>query len=128
MDGFVFAGAHKVFHLHLLKLARAKDEISGRHFVAKRFANLRYTERKFASAGGQHVKKVDEDALRRFRTQIDQRRRIIFGCRTDVRLKHQVERSWLGQVCRTAVWTLSLCRVCRHEAESCIRDNQPADR
>ncbi len=35
MSLFVLARSHKVFHLHLLKFARAKNEITGRDFVAK---------------------------------------------------------------------------------------------
>src|SRR5256885_5751105 len=34
--GFVFAWFDEIFHLHLLELARAKDKIAGRDFVAKR--------------------------------------------------------------------------------------------
>src|SRR2546423_13383134 len=49
--GFVFARFDKVFHLHLFELARAKYEVAGRDFVAKRFADLRDTEGKFAPAG-----------------------------------------------------------------------------
>src|SRR5437868_4754552 len=49
--GFIFAGLNEIFHLHLLELARAKDEIAGRHFVAKRLADLRDAERELAAAG-----------------------------------------------------------------------------
>src|SRR5712691_12480347 len=47
----IFAGTDEVFHLHLFKFARAKDEVAWRDFVAKRFAHLRHTERKSAAAG-----------------------------------------------------------------------------
>ena len=78
MSSFVFAGFDEVLHLHLLELARAKDEVTGRDFVAKRFADLCDAERQFATAGVQHVKKIDEDALRGFGTKINQRGRILF--------------------------------------------------
>src|SRR5882672_1657504 len=65
MRPLVFAGTDEVFHLHLLELARAENEVAGSDFVAKRFANLRDAERKFAPAGRQHVEKINEDALRR---------------------------------------------------------------
>ena len=96
MNRFIFARPDKVFHLHLFKLARAKDEVAGRHFVAKRLANLGHTERKFAPAGGQHVQKVDEDALRGFGAQIDQRRGVVFRSGANVRAKHQVKWPWFG--------------------------------
>ena len=65
---FVLARSHKVFHFHLLELARTKNEIAGRDFVAKRFPDLRDAERQFSPAGVQDVEKVYEDALRGFRT------------------------------------------------------------
>src|SRR5437870_3725228 len=68
MGLLVLSRAHKVLHLHLLELARAKDEVTGRDFVTKRFPDLGDTEGKFAPAGVKQVEKVYEDALRGFRT------------------------------------------------------------
>src|SRR5437899_1257520 len=42
---FIFARPDEIFHLHLLELARAKDEVAGRYFVAKRLSNLGHTKR-----------------------------------------------------------------------------------
>src|ERR1700687_3008626 len=89
---FVFAGANEVFHLHLFELAGAKNEIARGYFVAKRFADLRHAERKFAPAGIEHVKKVYEDALRGFWTKIDECVLVVFRSSADVRAKHEVER------------------------------------
>src|SRR5258707_6734074 len=91
MGLFIFARAHKILHLHLLELARAKNEIARGHFVAKRLADLRDTERQFAPAGVEHVMEVYKDALRSFRTKIDERIGIVLGRRANVSLEHQVE-------------------------------------
>src|SRR5437588_6674812 len=98
MSRFVFARSHEIFHLHLLKLARAKNEITGRNFVAKRFADLCDAERKLAPAGVQDVEKVYEDALRGFGTKIDERLRIVFCCRADVGAKHEIESAYFSPV------------------------------
>ena len=90
---FIFAGPDEIFHLHLLELARAKDEIAGGDLVAKRFADLRHTEGQFTPAGIQHVEKVYKDALRGFGTQIDERIGVILCRSADVRAKHQIEGS-----------------------------------
>ncbi len=128
MHRLVFTRPHKVFHLHLLKLARAENEIPGRHFVAKRLPNLRYTEREFAPAGGQHVEEINENALGRFRTQIDQGRQIVLGRGAHVCLKHQVKRPWVGQIFRTAIWTFSIVEFVGAKSRRCIHDNRPVDR
>src|SRR2546428_5883737 len=67
---FVFARSHEVFHLHLLKLTRAKNEIAWSDFVAKRFADLRHAKGQLAPAGVQYVEKIYEDALCGFGTKI----------------------------------------------------------
>src|SRR5437660_1434126 len=103
---FVLARSHKVFHLHLLELARTKNEIAGRDFVAKRFADLRDAKRKLAPAGVQDVEKVYEDALRGFRTKIDERLRIVFCCRADVGDKHEIESAYFSPVRFSASGTL----------------------
>ncbi len=63
-------GTAKVFDFHLLKFARAKGEIAGRDFVAKRFTDLRDAKRQFLAAGCLHVQEIDENALRCFGAQI----------------------------------------------------------
>src|SRR5438105_15291346 len=95
---FVLARSHKVFHFHLLELARAENEIAGRDFVAKRFADLRNAKRKLAPAGVQVVEKAYEYALGGSGTEIDERRRIVFCCRADVGAKHGLESRYLGPV------------------------------
>src|SRR5574341_885298 len=116
MSGFVFAGFDEVLHLHLFELARAKDEVTGRHFVAKRFADLRDPEGQLAAAGVQHVEEVNEDALRGFGTKIDERLWIIFrGC-TDMCAKHEIERARLSEICRTATRTLPTFKFVRTPA------------
>src|SRR5439155_25771713 len=103
---FVLARSHEVFHLHLLKFARAKNEIAGRDFVAKRFADLRDAERQFAPAGAQDIEKVYEDALRGFGTKIDECFGIIFCCGADVGAKHEVESAYFSPVRFSASGTL----------------------
>jgi hypothetical protein len=98
MRRFVLSGADEVFHLHLFKLTRAKDEITGRDFVAKRFADLGDPEWQLTPAGVEHVKKVYEDALRSFGTKIDQRVRVVFRGGADVRFEHQIERPGFGDI------------------------------
>jgi len=58
----------EILHLHLLKLARAEDEVARRDLVAERLANLRNAERQLHAAGVDHVLEIDEHALRRFGT------------------------------------------------------------
>src|SRR5712692_12007482 len=99
---FVFAGPHEIFHLHMLELARAKDEVAGRDFVAKRLADLRHAERQFAPAGVQNIEKVYEDALRGFGTEISQGIRIVFRHSSQSSLEHSVERARFGPVVATA--------------------------
>src|SRR5260370_32129833 len=90
---------NKVFHFHLLKLARGQDEISGRNLVAKRLANLRNPKGNLSSHGVLHIQKVDEDALRRLRPQIRKRCWIVFICDGPKSCtKHHVERPWVGEI------------------------------
>src|SRR5437762_12438665 len=94
MSRFVFARSHEIFHLHLLKLARAENEITGRNFVAKRFADLRDAKRQLASTGVQDVEKIYEDALRGFRTKIDECFGIVLCSCPDVRANHKIESAY----------------------------------
>src|SRR5438876_10615816 len=93
MRFLVVSGSDELFHLHLFKFARPKNEVAGRDLIAKRLANLSDAKGKLAPAGSQHIQKIDEYPLGRFRTKINKRRRIVFGGRADMRLKHQVERA-----------------------------------
>ena len=63
-------GRHEEFHLHLLELTRAEDEVPRGDLVAERLADLRDTERRFLACGRLHVLEVDEDALRGLEAQI----------------------------------------------------------
>src|ERR1044072_4030540 len=83
-------------NLHLLELARAKDEIARRYLVTKSFADLRHAERQFAIRRVEHVLEIDEDALRGFGPQVSQAR-LVFD-RADGRAKHKVELPGLGQI------------------------------
>ena len=87
---------HEELHLHLLELAQAEEEVPGRDLVAERLADLRDAERRLAPRDLEHVLEVDEDALRRLRTQV--RERALALERADVRLEHEVELPRLGQV------------------------------
>src|SRR5215213_9051860 len=109
MRSLVLARTDEVFHLHLLELTRAKDEIAGRHFIAKRFSDLRDAEGKLAPHGRLHVQEIDKDALRRFRSEVSERRRVIFfgGC-TDGRTKHEVKWARVSPFSLAAIWALNL--------------------
>src|SRR5205814_6853824 len=76
-------------NLHLLELARAEDEVAGGDLVAERLADLRDAERQLAPRRLQHVVEVDEDALRRLRTQVRDRRVLLHGPHEG--LEHEVE-------------------------------------
>src|SRR5687767_11977198 len=116
MYRLVFAGSYEVFHLHLLKLACAKDEIPRCDFVPKRLSDLCDAKGQFASAGGQHVSEVNKNTLGRFRSQVDQRIWILFCRRAYVSLEHQVEGAWLSQIFRPAVWTFSVIQFVRAQS------------
>ena len=62
-------------------------------FVAKRFANLRDAKGQLAAARRQDVRKVNEDTLRCFRAEIDERSLVIFGRRANVCAKHEIKRA-----------------------------------
>src|SRR5256885_17176521 len=100
MRFLIFTGTNKVFHLHLFKLTRAKDKVARSYFVAKRFSDLCDTKRKLASAGCQHVNKINEDSLGGFGTQVNERRLIFLGCCADMRSEHEVERARIRQIRR----------------------------
>ena len=56
---------------HLLELDGAEDEVSGRNFVAERFAHLRDAEGHFGARRALYVQKVYKLALRRFGAEIN---------------------------------------------------------
>ena len=89
-------GRDEELHLHLLELARAEDEVAGRDLVAERLADLRDAERRLLAAELQDVLEVDEDALRRLRAQVGDRRGLLH--RADDRLEHEVEVARLGEL------------------------------
>ena len=72
MPGLVGAGLDEELHLHLLELAGAEDEVARRDLVAERLADLPDAERRLAARRGQHVRVVDEDALRGLGPQVGQ--------------------------------------------------------
>ena len=83
------ARLHEELHLHLLKLPHAEDELTRHNLVAERLANLGNAERHLHASRLLHVQIVHEDALSRFRTQIDGA--CTLGSSTHLRLEHQVE-------------------------------------
>mmetsp|Transcript_13127 Transcript_13127/g.37407 ORF Transcript_13127/g.37407 Transcript_13127/m.37407 type:complete len:390 (-) Transcript_13127:301-1470(-) len=82
-------GWDEVFHLHLLKLPRPKDEVAGRNLIPERLANLRNTKGDLGPGRAHYVLKVDEDALRRLRTKVRHTGLVRHG--TNVGLEHEVE-------------------------------------
>src|SRR4029077_9126362 len=82
-------------HLHLLELARAKDEVPRRDLIAECLADLRDAERDFLSRRLLDVHEVDEDSLRGFRTKIDDRGALLD--RSHERLEHEIEEARLAE-------------------------------
>ncbi len=88
-------GVAEELELHLLELAGAEDEVARRDLVAKRLADLGDAERQLEPGGPPYVLEVDEDALGRLRTQVDDV--LVGGDRPHVRLEHEVELARLGE-------------------------------
>ena len=86
----------EVLHLHLLELARAKDEVAGGDLVAKGLADLGDPERRPAARELQHVLEVDEDPLGGLGAQVDGRG--VVAHRPHVGLEHEVELARVGEV------------------------------
>jgi hypothetical protein len=82
-------------HLHLLELACAEDEVPRGDLVPERLADLRDPKGNLLPRALLHVEKVHEDSLRRLRSEIDDRRRVLD--RPHERLEHEVELSGLGE-------------------------------
>src|SRR5687768_2103405 len=85
----VGSGLDKELHLHLLELARSKDEVAGSDFVSECLSNLSDSKRDPLSSRLLNVQKIDVGALRRFRTKIDGRRAVLD--RTHERPEHEIE-------------------------------------
>ena len=83
------------FQFHLLKLARAEDEIARRDFIAEGLADLGDTEGHAHTAGIQHVLEIREDTAAGFGAQID----FVFLTRRRARegVEHHVELAGFGQ-------------------------------
>ena len=122
-----FTRRHEIFHLHLFELDRTENEVFDRHLVAETFADLRDAERHLHAGRLQHVRKLHEHRLRRFRPQVYRRfgqRRFGRGAgvgafthglfdrrhhvahridRTEEGAEHQVEFAFVRHVGRAAV-------------------------
>ena len=96
-----FGRRDEELHLHLLELARAEDEVSGRDLVAEGLADLRDPERRALARELEHVLEVDEDPLRGLRAQV--RGRAGRLDRPDGRFEHEVEVARLGEVALSAL-------------------------
>ena len=97
------AGLAEKFQLHLLELALAKDEVSGRNLVAVRLADLGDAKGQPQPRRIEHVLEVYKHALGGFGTQIGNGRIILH--RADERLEHSQEAAGLSEV-TAAIGTL----------------------
>src|SRR5690606_13556017 len=82
-------GVAEEFDLHLLEFPRAEGEIPRRDLIAKTLADLGDAKRYTHPAAVHDVLEVDEDSLRRLRTQ--ERRIGLAPQGPQRRLEHQVE-------------------------------------
>jgi hypothetical protein len=87
--------------LHLLELARAKDEVAGRDLVTERLADLGDAERQLPPHRLEHVVEVDEDALGGLRPEVGDGG--VFLHRAHERLEHQVELARGGKLTLAAL-------------------------
>jgi hypothetical protein len=88
------AGLDEELHLHLFELAIAENKIPHDDFVAKRFPDLRDTERDLFSHRLLDIIEIDKDALCCLRTKIRNRRVVLD--RTDARFEQHIELARLG--------------------------------
>src|SRR5438132_5876341 len=93
--------AGEVLHLHLLELARPKDEVAGRDLVAKGLADLGDPKRQLPPRRLLDVLEVHEDRLRRLRPEPRDGRGVLD--RTDERLEHEVELTRIRELALAAV-------------------------
>ena len=85
----ILAGLAEELQLHLLEFPHAEDEVAGGDFVAEGFADLADARGQLFPGGAHGVEEVHENALRRFRPQIQ----LVYGILGHARmgLEHQVE-------------------------------------
>ena len=76
---FIGTGNYKIFHLHLLKLTSAEDEVTGSNLVTEGFTDLTNSKRWLFTRCGRYVFKVNEDSLRSFWAQVCESRFILDG-------------------------------------------------
>ena len=94
-------GLAEEFQLHLLKFADAENEVAGRDLIAEGFADLADAERDLAARSALDIGKVDEDALCRFRTEIQLGFAVLGNALEG--LEHQVELADIGEIRLAAV-------------------------
>src|SRR5216683_1551990 len=95
MPLFVSARPDEVLHLHLLELAGPEDEVTRGYLVTERLTDLPDTERDLPARALQDVAVVDEDPLRRLRTQVRKARLVLH--RSEVGAQQAVEHAGLGE-------------------------------
>ena len=102
------------FQFHLLEFAHAENEVSGRDLVTEGFTDLTDAERNFRTRGALYVEEVDEDALRRLRTEINGADGV-FGNALEG-LEHEVEFSYAGKIALAAnrAWDLVFGDIAFH--------------
>src|SRR5437762_1308126 len=84
-----FRRRYEELQLHLLELARPKRKVPGRDLVTERLPDLGDAERRLHPHSRQHGFEIQEDPLTGLRTQIGNRRIVLY--RSHKRLEHQVE-------------------------------------
>ena len=89
-------GVAEEFHFHLLKFARAEDEVARGDFVAEGLADLGDAEGDLDPHGIEDVLVVQEDALGGFRPEVGHV--VLAGGGAHEGLEHQVEAARFGQL------------------------------
>ena len=105
----ILARLAEEFKLHLLKLSCTKNEVTRSYLISERFTNLSDTERYFFAARSLHALEVYEYTLRRFGTEVNNRRRIL-GYALE-RLEHQVKFAYVGKIMLAALRADDVVRV-----------------
>ena len=118
------------FHLHLLELAGAEDEVARGDLVAEGFAGLCDAEGQLHAAGVHDILEIDEHALGGLGAEVGDGRGVGHGA--DVRLEHHVEGAGRGEVAGVAgggrgdqrdLLGLGLCEVAERDANNCALDS-----
>ena len=94
VPGFVLAGLDEEFHLHLLELAGAEDEVARGDLVTEGLAHVGDAERRLLTGGGHDVLEVHEDALCGFGAQVVQG--VLVFDRTEMGAQHHIEVARFG--------------------------------